>query len=215
MKFRISRAAAAFWVLIALAGTASAATETFVFDKAHTRVGFQIRHWLTKVDGQFKQYDGKIAIDRANPSNSSVEVTIQAASIDTGQENRDKHLRSADFFDVEKFPTITFKSTKVVPKGKDQYEVTGEFTMHGVTRTIVIPVRNTGFLNVGKQEKAGFEVAFPLYRKEFGITWNRTADEGGVMLGDDVDVAISIEANKEVPGAATAPGPQPTRAPSR
>jgi polyisoprenoid-binding protein YceI len=215
MKFRMRRAAGAFSVLIALAGSASGATEQFVFDKAHTKVGFQIRHWLTKVEGQFRDYEGKIAIDRANPANSSVDVTIQAASIDTGQENRDKHLRSADFFDVEKFPTITFKSTKVVPNGKDRYEVTGEFTMHGVTKTIVVPVRNTGFLNLGKVEKAGFEVAFPLYRKEFGIKWNRTADQGGAMLGDDVDISIQVEANKEVPGAADAPAPRPTRAPTR
>jgi polyisoprenoid-binding protein YceI len=213
MKFRMQRVAATFSVLIALAGSASGATEQFVFDKAHTKVGFQIRHWLTKVEGQFRDYEGKIAIDRANPANSSVDVTIQAASIDTGQENRDKHLRSADFFDVEKFPTITFKSTKVVPKGKDRYEVTGDFTMHGVTKTIVVPVRNTGFLNLGKQEKAGFEVAFPLYRKEFGITWNRTADQGGVMLGDDVDVTILVEANRDL--APPAAAPEPTKTPSR
>jgi polyisoprenoid-binding protein YceI len=213
MKFRMQRAAGAFSVLIALAGSASAATEQFVFDKAHSRVGFQIRHWLTKVEGQFRDYEGKIAIDRGNPANSSVDLTIQAASIDTGQENRDKHLRSADFFDVEKFPTITFKSTKVVPKGKDRYEVTGDFTMHGVTKTIVVPVQNTGFLNLGKQEKAGFEVAFPLYRKEFGITWNRTADQGGVMLGDDVDVTILVEANRDL--VPTAAAPEPTKAPSR
>jgi polyisoprenoid-binding protein YceI len=213
MKSRVLTIALAISVLPAIA---AAATETFVFDKSHTKVGFQIRHWLTKVEGRFRDFDGRIAIDRAQPMNSSVDVTIQAASIDTGQERRDNHLRSADFFEVEKYPTISFKSSKVVPKGKDLYEVTGDLTMHGVTKTLVVAVRHTGFLNLGKQEKAGFEIVLPINRKDFGITWNRTADQGGVMLGDDVQIDVLVEANRDVaaPGA-TAPAPEPTKAPSR
>jgi polyisoprenoid-binding protein YceI len=216
MKSRILTTITAVAVLSGIAAPAVAATETFVFDKSHTRVGFQIRHWLTKVDGRFRDFDGRIAIDRTQPSNSSVDVTIQAASIDTGQERRDNHLRSADFFEVEKYPTITFKSSKVVPKSKELYEVTGDFTMHGVTKTLVVPVTHTGFLNLGKQEKAGFEILFPINRKDFGITWNRTADQGGVMLGDDVQIELRVEANRDIAvpeGAATAP--EPTKAPSR
>jgi polyisoprenoid-binding protein YceI len=216
MKSRILTIAVVLAVLHALAAPAAATTETFVFDKSHTKVGFQIRHWLTKVEGRFREFDGKIAIDRAQPANSSVDVTIQAASIDTGQERRDNHLRSADFFEVEKYPTITFKSSKVVPKGKDLYEVTGDLTMHGVTKTLVVAVRHTGFLNLGKQEKAGFEIVLPINRKDFGITWNRTADQGGVMLGDDVQIDLLVEANRDIAapeGAATAP--EPTKAPSR
>ena len=212
MQSRIRRAASIFAAALLLCAAAGAATEPFTFDKTHTKVGFQIRHWLTKVDGRFREYDGKIAIDRTKPENSTVEVTIQAASIDTGQENRDKHLRSADFFDVEKFPTITFKSTKVVPRGKDLYEVTGDFTMHGVTKTVVVPVRHTGFLNLGKVEKAGFEISLPINRKDFGITWNRTADQGGAMLGDEVDITMLVEANREIAPAAA---PEPTKAPTR
>jgi polyisoprenoid-binding protein YceI len=196
MKSRIRSAAAGLAVLLAIATSAAAAPETFVFDKAHTKVGFQIRHWLTKVDGRFRDFDGKILIDRGNPANSKVDVTIQAASIDTSNERRDADLKSANFFDVEKFPTITFRSSKVEPKGKDLYEVTGDMTMHGVTKTVKVPVRHSGFLNLGRVEKAGFEVAFPIDRKDFGITWNRTADQGGVMLGDDVDITLLIEANK-------------------
>jgi polyisoprenoid-binding protein YceI len=216
MRSRILTIAVVLAVLPAIAVPAAATTEAFVFDKAHTKVGFQIRHWLTKVEGRFREFDGRIAIDRAQPANSSVDVTIQAASIDTGQERRDNHLRSADFFEVEKYPTITFKSSKVVPKGKDLYEVTGDFTMHGVTKTLVVPVRHTGFLNLGKQEKAGFEIVLPINRKDFGITWNRTADQGGVMLGDDVQIDVLVEANRDVaaPGGA-APAPEPTKAPSR
>jgi polyisoprenoid-binding protein YceI len=176
-------------------------------------VGFQIRHFLTKVEGRFRDYDGRILIDRQNPANSRVEVTIQAASIDTGNEKRDADLRSANFFDVEKYPTITFKSTKVTPNGKDLYEVTGDLTMHGVTKTVIVPVRHTGFLNLGKMEKAGFEVTFPLNRKDFGITWNRAMDAGGVMLGDDVQITVLVEANKEMPAAPAPAMPEPTKAP--
>jgi len=204
---------------LVIAAAARSATEAFVFDKPHSQVGFRIRHWLTKVEGRFRDFDGRIWLDRANPADSRVELTIQAASIDTGTENRDKHLRSADFFDVEKYPTVTFKSTKVAPKGKDLYEVTGDLTMHGVTKTLTIPVRHTGFLNLGKQEKAGFELTIPVNRKDFGIVWNRTADAGGVMLGDDVEITVLVEANKEAPKEAPAPpaapaGPEPTKAPS-
>jgi polyisoprenoid-binding protein YceI len=214
MKLRIRRFAAALTALLALSAAAHAATETYLFDKSHSKVGFQIRHWLTKVEGRFTEYDGKILIDREKPANSSVEMAIQASSIDTGQERRDNHLRSADFFEVEKYPTITFKSSKVVPKEKDLYEVTGDLTMHGVTKTIVAPVRHTGFLNLGKQEKAGFEITFPINRKDYGIVWNRTADQGGVMLGDEVEISVLVEANKEMP-AATAPAAEPTKSPSR
>ncbi len=200
---------------IAVAGTALPATETFVFDKSHTEVGFRIRHWLTKVDGRFRDFEGRIELDRAKPADSKVDVTIQAASIDTGSENRDKHLRTADFFDVEKYPTITFQSTRVVPKGKDLYEVTGDLTLHGVTKTLTIPVRHTGFLNTGKQEKAGFELVIPINRKDFGIGWNRNADAGGTMLGDDVEINVQVEANKEVPKDPAAPAVEPTKAPAR
>ncbi|HSE64784.1 MAG TPA: YceI family protein [Thermoanaerobaculia bacterium] len=214
MKLRIRRFAAALTALFALSAASHAATETYLFDKSHSKVGFQIRHWLTKVEGRFTEYDGKILIDREKPANSSVEMTIQASSIDTGQERRDNHLRSADFFEVEKYPTITFRSSKVVPKEKDLYEVTGDLTMHGVTKTIVAPVRHTGFLNLGKQEKAGFEITFPINRKDYGIVWNRTADQGGVMLGDEVEISVLVEANKEMPAAA-APAAEPTKSPSR
>lgn len=215
MRLSRKRAALLLAIGLATAGAARSATETYVFDKAHTLVGFRIRHWLTKVDGSFRDFDGRIWLDRSKPADSRVDVTIQAASIDTGTENRDKHLRSADFFDVEKYPTITFASTKVAPKGKDLYEVTGDLTLHGVTKTMTIPVRHTGFLNLGKQEKAGFELTIPINRKDFGIGWNRTADTGGVMLGDDVEINVQVEANKEMPAPPASPAPESTKAPAR
>ncbi|HZI67907.1 MAG TPA: YceI family protein [Thermoanaerobaculia bacterium] len=214
MTFPRKRVALAIALTLAASAVATAATEAFVFDKSHSQVGFRIRHWLTKVEGRFKEYDGKIWVDRANPSESKVEIAIQAASIDTGSERRDNHLKSADFFEVEKYPTITFKSTKVEPKGKDVYAVTGDLSMHGVTKTITIPVRHTGFLNLGKQEKAGFELTIPIQRKDFGIAWNRASDQGGAMLGDEVEVTVLVEANKEMPEAASPPPPAPTKAPA-
>jgi polyisoprenoid-binding protein YceI len=188
MKRKLGIASAA--VLFTVAGIASAAVETFKFNKQHTLVGFRIRHILTKVEGRFKDFDGTIWLDRANPSASKVELTIQAASIDTGVDDRDKDLRSRNYFEVEKYPTITFKSSKVEDKGKDLYDVTGEFSLHGVTKTIHVPVKAMGFGTMGKTEKAGFEIAFPMIRKEYGI------ERGGPIVGDEVEINIQIEADK-------------------
>ena len=194
-------------LVLATAGisSAAAADETFAFDKNHTLVGFRIRHVVSKVEGRFRDFEGVIAIDRQNPSASRVELTIQAASIDTGAPDRDNHLRSADFFDVAKYPTISFKSTKVDPQGNDVYRVTGDFTMHGVTKSIQIPVKSTGFAKTGKTEKAGFEIATVLNRKDYGITWNRAIDQG-MLLGDDVELNIQVEANKKEAEAAKTGG---------
>ena len=193
---RNRRILGALWIGLAAAGAALAATESFKFDKAHTLIGFRIRHVVTKVEGRFRDFDGTIALDRSNPAASKVELTIQAASIDTSNETRDKDLRSANYFDVEKFPTITFKSTKVESKGGDQYDVTGDFTLHGVTKSIHIPVKHTGFGTMGKTEKAGFEVALPIKRSDYGMA------AGGPVVGDDVEINIQVEANKAAEGGA-------------
>jgi Uncharacterized conserved protein len=213
-----------FVAILALLAAAAlpvfAETETFAFDKAHSLVGFRIRHFVSKVEGRFKDFDGTIWIDRQNPSASKVELTIPTASIDTSNEGRDKDLRSENFFDVAKYPMITFKSTKIEPKGKDTYEVAGEFSMHGVTKTITVPVKHGGFLKMkgrnGMTEKTGFEVAFPLNRKDFGLIWNRPLDSGGFMLSDDVEINIQVEANKVMPEEAkpAAPPAAPTPAKS-
>jgi polyisoprenoid-binding protein YceI len=194
---RLTRIGVLASVLIAAGvSSAAAAEETFSFDKNHTLVGFRIRHIVSKVEGRFRDFEGVMAIDRQNPSASRVELTIQAASIDTGAPDRDNHLRSADFFDVARYPTITFKSTKIEAQGNDTYKVTGDFTMHGVTKSIEIPVKNTGFARAGKTEKTGFEIATSLNRKDYGITWNRAIDQG-TLLGDDVELNIQVEANKK------------------
>jgi polyisoprenoid-binding protein YceI len=181
------------------------AQETWTVDKPHSTANFKVRHFTANVIGAFSDFDGTINLDRENPAKSSVELTIQSASIDTNNENRDKHLRSADFFEVEQFPTITFKSTAVTPKGKDAFEVTGDLTMHGVTKRITLPVTFGGFAKTQHGEKAGFEVETTLNRKDYGIVWNRALDEGGFMLSDDVKVTINLEMNKQMPEAPAAP----------
>ena len=207
------RIALALALLAAAALPALAEVETFTLDKGHSLVGFRIRHFVSKVEGRFNKFDGTIWIDRQNPGASKVDLTIQADSIDTNNENRDKDLRSENFFDVAKYATITFKSTKVVAKGSDAYEVTGDFTMHGVTKSITVPVKHNGFLKVkgrtGMGEKTGFDITFPLNRKDFGINWNRPLDTGGVMLSDDVDINVQIEANKQMPDQPAAPPAAP------
>ena len=185
-----------------LAASPALAADSYTFDKSHTAVGFQVRHIVTNVSGRFKDFAGTIQIDKANPAASSVEFTIQAASIDTNEPKRDEHLRSADFFDVANQPTIRFKSQSVKAAGKDAYEVTGELTMRGVTKTITLPVQ---FLGEGKDpwgnEKVGFEIATTLNRKDYGINWSKTLDNGGLLVADEVRVQISVEANKAKPAA--------------
>ncbi len=179
---------------LALAGAALAAGTTFDVDKAHSGVSFSIRHLLTQVTGKFNDYSGTIVYDPANPAAGSVEFTIQAKSIDTGVEKRDGHLRSPDFFDVEKFPTITFKSEKVAAKGKDELDVTGPLTMHGVTKTVTVPVKLLGTMDAFGGKRAGFQANFTVSRKDFGISWNKALDAGAMLLGDDVAVTINVEA---------------------
>jgi polyisoprenoid-binding protein YceI len=188
---------------VALSAATAGAADTYNFDKAHSDVGFQIRHLVSKVRGRFTDYEGTILIDKAKPEASSVELTIKAASIDTGNENRDKDLRSANFFEVEKFPEITFKSTRITSKGGDRYDVTGNLTMHGTTKEVTLPVSFLGFVSAGRMgDKAGFETSITLNRKDYGIVWNRPLDVGGTILGDDVLVSINVEASKKQPPAA-------------
>lgn len=184
-----------------------AQTDAFSVDKNHSTATFKVRHFTSNVSGQFRDFDAAVNLDRANPARSSVDFTIQTKSVDTGTTNRDNHLRSADFFDVEKFPTITFKSTSIKATGKDTYAVTGDFTMHGVTKSITIPVSFLGFAKTSRGEKAGFSVETTLNRKDYGIVWNRALDEGGFMLSDDVKIEIDLELNKNVP-----PPPAPAAA---
>jgi polyisoprenoid-binding protein YceI len=172
--------------------------DTYKVDKDHSEATFSIRHLVSRVSGKFDDFAGTINVDPKKPAASSVEFTIKTASIDTGVADRDKHLRSADFFDAEKNPEISFKSTSVKAGGKkDLYDVTGDFTMHGVTKRITLPVTFLGFAkDPWGNERAGFSSEITLDRKAYGINWNKALDAGGALLGDEVTVRINIEAAK-------------------
>lgn len=188
------------FAMVALASSLAAsatAADTLVIDPMHSEASFQIRHIVTKVRGRFTDFSGTIMADQAKPEASSVEFTVKTASIDTDQDNRDKHLQSPDFFDAAKYPEITFKSTSVKSAGKDKYDVTGNLTMHGVTKQISLPVTYLGTGGPGKDAKHGFEATTTINRKDFGIVWNKALDAGGYMLGDDVTVSINIEAARK------------------
>ncbi|HEX5044261.1 MAG TPA: YceI family protein [Candidatus Polarisedimenticolaceae bacterium] len=183
-----------------LALSAARAADTFQVDRAHSHVNFEIRHLISTVTGSFRDFSGTIQLDREDMTKSSVDFTIQTASIDTGQEGRDKHLRSEDFFDAEKNPQITFKSKKIIQKSAEYYDVAGDFTMHGVTKEIILPVKFLG-LTKGPRggDLAGFKIDFVLNRKDYGIAWNKDYQAGLMLLGDDVDVHISLETGPPPP----------------
>ena len=177
-----------------------AAPEVWVIDKAHSSASFEVRQLVNKVPGYFRDFNAVIRMDRAQPARSSVEFTIKTASIDTLDAERDEHLRSPDFFEVAKYPEITFTSTSVTPKAKDRFEVTGDLTMHGVTKRVVLPVELIAFGHDPRgNEIAGFEVETTLDRQDYNITWNRLLDEGGLLLGDDVKVKITLRMVKKAP----------------
>ena len=189
--------------VLTLSAVPALAADSLVIDRAHSETGFKIRHLFTNVSGRFGTFEGTIALDSARPEASTVSFTIDAASINTDNADRDKHLRSADFFDVGKFPTITFRSEKIRTTGKDRYDVTGTLTMHGVARTVTLPV---SLLGIGKDpwgnERAGFTTSVILSRKDFGIVWNKALDSGGFVLGDDVAVTVDLQAVKQAPKSA-------------
>ena len=188
---------------VTLALAAPALADTYTVDRNHSEAAFQVRHILTKVRGTFRDFSGTINVDKAKPENSSVEFVIKATSIDTGTQKRDDHLRSPDFFDVAKYPEITFKSTKVVSKGNGKFDVTGDFTMHGVTKQITLPVTFLGEQKFMNGTKAGFETGLTINRTDYGLVWNKAVESGGVLVGEEVEIAINIEANLEVPKPAS------------
>lgn len=173
-------------------------TGTFKIDPAHSEVTFQVRHLLTKVRGRFSDFSGTIAFDQDKPERSSVEFSVRTTSIDTNQADRDTHLRSDDFFSVERFPTLTFTSTKVAAKGTGQYVVTGDLTIRGVTRSVILPV---AYLGTAKDpwgnEKLGFETEVAINRKDFGLSWNAALETGGFLVGDEVRISASVQAQAQ------------------
>jgi len=170
-------------------------TTTYSIDKAHSEVTFQVRHLLTKVRGRFSEFNGTIEYDEENPERSLVDVEVKAASIDTNEPDRDAHLRSPDFFDVENTPVLTFRSTEVRRQADDRFAVTGDLTIHGVTRPVTL---ETTLLGTAKDpwgnQRIAFEGEATINRKDFGLTWNAALETGGFLVGDDVTISLSVQA---------------------
>jgi polyisoprenoid-binding protein YceI len=171
------------------------AADSYKIDPVHSTIGFSVKHMMvSNVRGQFDQYEGQIVYDSKNLAGSKINVIIQSSSIDTRNEKRDEHLKTADFFDVSKFPTITFVSKKISPT-----EIIGDLTVKGITKEITIPATITGPVKGMKGDLLGVEGTFTLNRQDYGITYSKVLDQGGLAVSNDVVVNISIEADKEEP----------------
>jgi polyisoprenoid-binding protein YceI len=169
------------------------------FDMAHSSVGFAVRHMLvSRVRGRFNRWAGELVFDEAVPSATSLAVQIDAASIDTHEPQRDDHLRSRDFFDVERFPQLSFRSTKVERLDERRFQLQGELTLRGVTREVMLDVEYGGRMrDPSGIERVGFSAQTTISRRAFGITFNQILDTGGLALGDKVEVVIEVEAIDE------------------
>jgi polyisoprenoid-binding protein YceI len=179
--------------------TPAPARTTWSIDPTHSSVEFAVRHlMISTVKGRFNAVEGTIVLDEANPAASTAEITVQAASIDTREPQRDAHLRSADFFDVEKYPTLTFRSTGVNDVTADGFTLAGDLTIHGVTRPVTLEVVNEGR---GKDpwggERAGFAATTRIKRSDFGLTWNQLLETGGIAVGDEVKISLDVELVKK------------------
>ncbi len=167
----------------------------WIVDNSHSEVEFTVKHlMISTVKGRFKTLGGTVVFDPANHTTSEIDVTIDAASVDTHDEKRDGHLKSPDFFDVAQYPTLTFKSTNVEKISDENFKVTGDLTMHGVTKPVVLDVEYGG---QGKSPfgytAAGFTAKTSLNRKDFGLNWNVAMEAGGVMVSEKVNINLEIE----------------------
>lgn len=184
-----------------------AETTTWQIDATHTTVEFAVKHMMfTTVRGRFKDVKGTIEVDEKNPNNSTVNVEIAAASIDTGVADRDAHLRSADFLDVEKYPTLTFRSKRIegaMASEGDKFKITGDLTIRGKSIEVTLDCTYTGS---GKDPwggtRAGAEAHAKIDRREWGLQWNQALETGGILVGNEVRMEIEVQAVKAVPAVA-------------
>jgi polyisoprenoid-binding protein YceI len=185
--------------LVAFCGSVASvrAEEVYKLDPVHSSITFKVRHFFSYVTGSFKKFEGTITVDPDHPEKSSVMATIDATSIDTQNEKRDEHLRNADFFDVTKFPTITFKSKSVKQTGADAGDIVGDLTMHGVTKEITLHAKFLGKgKGMGEKSISGWQVTpDPIKRSEYNLSWSKVV-EGTAVVGEDVTISIDIEAVK-------------------
>ena len=177
------------------AEAAAPATNVWRIDRGHSELTFSIRHMVSRVRGQFNSWSGTITGDLNDWENAEVNVSIDATSIDTNHERRDADLRGKDHFEVETYPTITFRSTKIERDG-DRLRMTGDLTMRGVTKPVVVEGRLTGTAEEGGHTRVGFAASTTINRKDFGFVWNRAVEAGGWLIGDEVRIDISVAAVK-------------------
>ena len=174
-------------------------TERWEIDSSHSSIHFSVRHlMIAKVRGQFSKWTGTLQVPEGDFRKAGLDVTIDAASIDTGVADRDAHLRSADFFDVEKFPEITFKAGEIKSHGSSRFELGGLLTIKGITRPVTLTVEEAGrATDPWGNTRAVFSAKGSVSRKDFGLTWNQALETGGVMVGDHIEIEIDIEAVKQ------------------
>ena len=185
--------------------------QTWAIDPAHSQIGFHVRHlMISNVHGRFDRWSGVVELDPDDATRSRTTVSIDATSVDTRESQRDAHLRSPEFFDVEQHPTITFETTDIDRHTLDDYEVAGNLTIRGITRRVVLDVsRSQVIIDHTGQHRVAFAVSGTISRKDFGLTWNFVLETGGVMVGDKVTLTAEIEAvrlpeNRQVPASASA-----------
>ena len=187
-------------IAAALALSAPALAATWQIDPAHSNVSFSVRHMMvSNVRGEFTKVSGTVEGDEKTPAQAVVNATIDATSINTREAKRDDHLKSPDFLDVAKYPTIIFKSKKIEPSGSGQFKVTGDLTLHGVTKEVVLDVSDvTAPIKdpMGKT-RAGAQASTKIDRKDFGINWSKVIDGGGLMVGDEVAISVDVEATTQ------------------
>ncbi|MDX2052098.1 MAG: YceI family protein [Polyangiaceae bacterium] len=180
-----------------ISSLALAAPVDWAIDGSHSRVGFTVSHMvISEVDGNFRDVKGSVKLDEADLTKSSVEITIPVASVNTDNADRDKHLKSADFFDAEKHPNITFKSTKIKKAGK-AFKLTGDLTIRGITKSVTLDATlSNAVQNPWGKSVRGVKVSGKIKRQDFGLNWNKSLDKGGVVVGDEVTLNVKLELNK-------------------
>jgi polyisoprenoid-binding protein YceI len=182
--------------MLAFAAGSAFAQTTWTIDKAHSKIGFNVTHMaVSEVEGNFRDFDGSLVSKADDFNGAEVTFTAKTASIDTDIERRDNHLKSADFFDAEKYPELSFKGNLVKQGGK--YKLKGNLTMRGVTKPVEFDVTYGGKINTGKGEKAGFKIIGKLNRQDYGLTWNNKVPTGELVVGDEVDIIGKIELDKK------------------
>lgn len=179
---------------LACACAGPAGAETYQIDPVHSDVRFSVSHMVGKVSGRFGKFEGTVEYVKGDPKAWKVDALIQTASIDTNNEDRDKHLRTGDFLDTEKFPTISFKSTKVTDLKGDKAKLHGDLTLHGVTKPVVLDLELGGVVkDPWGNQRAGATAATKINRKDYGIVWNKVLDGGGLVVGEEVSITLEIE----------------------